>query len=64
MKKLKKGDLTNIKGLNNQQLYFTGEFSNMSYGGLPLVFLARDLSNKLTYSPYSQQFLLENGYAI
>lgn len=64
MQKLKKGDLTNIRGLNNQQLYFTGEFSTMNYDGLPLVFLARDLSNKLTYSAYSQQFLLENGYTI
>jgi hypothetical protein len=65
MIKLKKGDKTTIKStIDGSYLYYTGVKSSMNYDGLPLVFLARDINNKLTFSQFSQQFLAEQGYII
>lgn len=65
MIKLKKGDKTTIKStIDGNYLYYTGVKSCMNYDGLPLVFLARDVNNKLSFSQFSQQFLAEHGYII
>lgn len=65
MIKLKKGDKTAIKStIDGSFLYYTGVKSRMTYDGLPLVFLARDINNKFTFSQFSQQFLADHGYII
>lgn len=65
MIKLKKGDKTTIKStIDGSNLYYTGVKSCMTYDGLPLVFLARDINNKFTFSQFSQQFLADHGYII
>ena len=65
MKQIKKGDVLNIKStLTGESYIFTGIIDRMSYGGLPCVFLATDLSNKNTYARFTQQTLYKNGYVI
>lgn len=65
MKKIKKGDVLNIKSnLTGENYFFTGIFDRMSYNGLPCVFLATDLNNKNTYARFTQQTLNKNGYAV
>lgn len=65
MIKLKKGDKTTINcKLNNKPYYYTGILDCMTFDGVPCVFLATDINNKLTYGRFTQQFLVEHGYII
>lgn len=65
MKKLRKGDATAIKSpVTGEYLKYTGVMDSMKYDGIPCVFLARDINNRLTYTRFSQQFLAKNGYCI
>ena len=65
MIKIKKGDLLKIRDCEGlQRYYYTGILDNMTYKGVPCVFLATDLQNKNTYARFSQQKLAEYGYLL
>ena len=65
MQKLKKGDKTHIKSIENgKPLYFTGVIDEITFNNAPCVFLATNLNNKNTYSRYSQTLLNAYGYYI
>ena len=65
MIKIKKGDLLKIRDCEGlRRYYYTGILDNMTYNGVPCVFLATDLQNKNTYARFSQKKLAEYGYCL